>query len=239
MLTGPAPIGRTEMRLTIAATAAALLAGPALAQSEALPLPPDCAGFLTVQSKGCIVTNYFRCETDPEGVQRYVTYFEDRLTGASVVDEEFQWLESYGAEREEILGETPDPASITELFEAGEDSYEFELIEQTRGGERRYRVVGVDRLEGGEVEIDGEPLSRTVFAMKRIDDETGEEILSVTGAQYVSEYRRLFFSGTETLSIGGRTVEIDHSPVEFIEPGEPGFFATTPIYGCGVQDTAY
>ena len=225
----------------ITGAAAALLAGPALAQSgaEALPLPPDCAGFLTVQSKGCIVTNYFRCESDPEGVQRYVTYFEDRLTGASVVDEEFQWLESYGTEREEILGETPDPASITELFATGEDSYEFELIEQTRGGEQRYRVVGVDRLEGGEVEIDGEPLSRTVFAMRRVDDETGEEIMSVSGGQFVSEYRRLFFGGTERLEIGGRTVEVDHSPVEFIEPGEAGFFTTEPIYGCGVQDTGY
>ena len=228
------------MRLTIAATAAAaLLAGPALAQSEALPLPPDCAGFLTVQSKGCMVTNYFRCETDPEGVQRYVTYFEDRLSGASVVDEEFQWLESYGAEREEILGETPDPASLTELFAEGEDTYEFELIEQTRGGEQRYRVTGVDRLEGGEVEIDGEPLSRTVFAMKRINDETGEEVVSVTGGQFASEYRRLFFGGTERVEIGGRVIEVDHSPVEFIEPGEAGFFTTEPIYGCGVQDTGY
>ena len=221
-----------------AAAAAAILASAAAAQDTA-PLPEGCAGFLTVQSKGCVVSNYFRCEADPDGVQRHLTYFEDRLTGASVIDEEYQWLESYGAEKNEVLGEAPDPASLTDLFETGEDTYEFELIDRSGPEEQRFRIVGVDRLEGGEVEIDGEPLSRTIFAMKRVNDETGEEVLSVTGAQYVSEYRRLFFSGTETLEVGGRTLDLDHSPVRFIEPGEPGFFSTTPLYGCGVQDISF
>ena len=223
----------------LAAVPAAMLASAALAQSGEAALPEGCAGFLTVQSKGCVVSNYFRCETDPSGVQRHLTYFEDRLTGASVIDEEYQWLESYGASKNEVLGEAPDPASLTDLFETGEDTYEFELIDRSGIEEQRFRIVGVDRLEGSEVEIDGEPLSKTVFAMKRIDDETGEEVLSVTGAQYVSEYRRLFFSGTETIEVGGRTIDLDHTPVRFIEPGEPGFFSTTPLYGCGVQDIAF
>lgn len=224
------------MRLAAATIACAAFGAPALAQSGDLPLPEGCAGFLTVQAKGCVVSNYFRCEADPEGVQRHLTWFEDRLTGASVVDSEYQWLESYGTNKEEVLGEAPDPASLTDLFETGEDTYEFELIDRSGPEEERFRIIGVDRLEGSEVEIDGEPLSRTIFAMRRINEETGEEVLSVTGAQFVSEYRRLFFSGTETISLNGRSIDIDHTPVEFIEPGERGFFATTPLYGCGVQD---
>lgn len=210
---------------------------PALAQ-DFMP-PPGCEGTLTVQMRGCLVTNHFVCEGDPEGVRRHITFREEGASSASVVDAEYQWLESYGPERRETLGEdVADPASLTELFETGVDTFDFPLVEGSGPAEQRFRIIGVDELQGEEVEIDGEPLERTRFAMKRLD-ETGAEVYSVEGEQYVSRDRRLFFAGTETLEIDGQTIEGDNTPVSFIEPGEPGFLADEPIYECGTTDIGY
>lgn len=231
----------TPAGLALAALLAPLLpplGAPALAQG--FTPPPGCEGTLTVQMRGCMVTNHFVCESDPEGVQRHITFREEGASSASVVDDEYQWLESYGPERRETLGEeVSDPASLTELFETGVDTFDFPVVDASGPDERVFRIIGVDELQGEAVEIDGEPLERTRFAMKRLDEETGEEVYSVEGEQYVSRDRRLFFAGTETLEIDGQTVEGDNTPVSFVEPGEPGFMADEPIYECGVTETRW
>ena len=211
-----------------------LVAAPAAAQD--FTPPEGCEGTLTVQMRGCMVTNHFVCEDDPEGVRRHITFREGGASGASVVDDEYQWLETYGIERRETLGEdVPDPASLTELFETGTDTFDFPVVDGADGQDVEFRIIGVDELQGEEVEIDGEPLERTRFAMKRLDPE-GEEVYSVRGEQYVSRDRRLFFAGTETLEIDGQVIEGDNTPVRFIEPGEPGFMADEPLYECQTQD---
>ena len=231
------------MKPSMPAAAAALLAtlagGPALAQGTTFTPPENCAGFLTVQMKGCTVSNHFTCDGDPEGHKRHVTFTENGPSGASLVDSEYQWLESYGASRQEVLGlPIEDPASLSELFETGEDGYDFTVIDLAQGEPVSTRIVGVDRLSGRDVEIDGEPLLGTIFSMRKLD-EAGEEELSVTGAQFVSEEHRLFFPGTETIEIGERSIEVDNTPVRFVKPGEPGFFTTRPLYGCSVSDAAW
>lgn len=209
-------------------------AGPGLAQDFAPP--PGCEGTLTVQMRGCMVTNHFVCEGDPEGVRRHITFREEGASGASVVDAEYQWLESYGAERRETLGEdVPDPASLTELFETGVDTFDFPVIDDSGPAPQTFRIIGVDELQGEQVEIDGEPLERTRFTMKRLD-EAGEEVYSISGAQYVSRERRLFFSGTETFESEGTILEGDNTPLQFVEPGEPGFMTEEPLFECGVVD---
>ena len=221
----------------LGAVAALVPAGPAAAQG--FEPPEGCTGFLTVQMKGCMVSNHFTCEGDPEGWKRHVTFRAGGASGASVVDDEYQWLESYGAGRSEKLGlPIEDPASLTELFETGEDGYDFTVIDVASGEPVSSRIVGVDRLDGSEVEIDGEPLLRTIFAMRKLGED-GEEEISVTGGQFVSEERRLFFAGTETVEVDGRTIEVDNTPVRFIEPGEPGFFDMRPAFGCDVSDAAF
>ena len=225
--------------LAAATIGAAMLAPAGPAAAQGFEPPEGCTGFLTVQMKGCIVSNHFTCEADPEGWKRHVTFREGGAAGASVVDDEYQWLESYGTGRSEKLGlPIEDPASLTELFETGEDGYDFTVIDTATGEPVSSRIVGVDRLDGSEVEIDGEPLKRTIFAMRKLD-EAGEEEMSVTGGQYVSERFRLFFAGTETIDVDGRTIEVDNTPVRFIEPGEPGFFDMRPSFGCNVSDAAF
>ena len=232
------------MRISKPARAAALFLtfaapAPAMAQATSFTPPEGCTGFLTVQMKGCMVSNHFTCENDPEGHKRHVSYTEEGPSGASLVDSEYQWLESYGASRQEVLGlPIEDPASLSELFETGEDGYDFTVIDMASGEPVTTRIVGVDRLSGRDGEIDGEPLLGTIFSMRKLD-EAGEEELSVTGAQFVSEEYRLFFPGTESITIGERTIEMDNSPVRFVKPGEPGFFTTRPIYGCSVSDAAW
>ena len=212
---------------------------PAAAQDTTFTPPEGCTGFLTVQMKGCMVSNHFTCEKDPEGQKRHVTFTEDGPSGASLVDSEYQWLESYGAGRQEVLGlPIEDPASLTDLFETGEDGYDFTVIDMATGDPVSTRIVGVDRLSGKDGEIDGEPLLGTIFTMRKMDD-AGEEELSVTGAQYVSEEYRLFFPGTESITVGERTIDVDNTPVRFIHPDEPGFFSTRPVYGCAVSDAAW
>lgn len=222
-------IGRITM-------AALLLAGGASAQG--FDAPEGCELFLTVQSRECTVTQHFTCEADPEGYQRSILYREDGPTGASVVDGEYQWVQTLSPITQERLVDAEDPASLTELFETGEDSFDFTMREEGPEGTAEYRVVGIDRLEGGEVEIDGETLQRTIFAYQRLGED-GEEIVSVTGSQYVSEDLRLFFAGSETARIGGRVVESDNSPVRFIREGEPGFGDIRPAFGCAVSDVAF
>ena len=215
----------------------ALLAAPAAAQG--FEPPQGCEGMLTVQMRGCMVTNHFACEGDPEGVRRHITFREEGASGASIIDDEYQWLETYGPERRETLGsDVPDPASLTELFESGVDTFDFPVVESSGPEEQTFRIIGVDELQGEEVEIDGEPLERTRFAMKRLGPD-GEEVYSVSGEQYVSRDRRLFFAGTETLEIDGRTVEGDNTPVRFIEPGEPGFMSEEPLYECDTTDIGF
>ncbi|PRY92996.1 hypothetical protein BCF33_1860 [Hasllibacter halocynthiae] len=214
----------------------ALLAGPAAAQE--FEVPEGCELQLTVQGRECAVTQYFICEEDPEGFRRSIQFREDGATGASVVDAEYQWVQTIGGASRERLVDAEDPASLSELFETGEDSFDFTLQEDGPRGTNEYRVVGIDRLEGGEVEIDGVPLQRTIFAYQRLDED-GEALISVTGEQYVSEDLRLFFAGPETARIGGRVIESDNSPVRFAREGDPGFGDIRPAFGCDVSDIGF
>lgn len=216
--------------------AASLLAGPALAQG--FEPPEGCELQLTVQGRECAVTQYFTCDEDPEGFRRSIQFREGGATGASVVDDEYQWVQTIGGASQERLIDAEDPASLTELFETGEDSFDFTMQEDGPGGTAEYRIVGIDRLEGGETVIDGVPLQRTIFAYQRLDED-GEALLSVTGSQYVSEDLRLFFAGPETARVGGRVIESDNSPVRFAREGEPGFGDVRPAFGCDVSDIGY
>ncbi|MGR3541023.1 MAG: hypothetical protein ACU0BS_06300 [Hasllibacter sp.] len=222
----------------IARIAAIALLAPAAAAAQDFEPPEGCALYLTVQARECTVTQHFTCEADPEGYQRSILFREDGPTGANVVDGEYQWVQSLGPVSQERLIDAEDPASLTELFETGEDSFDFTMREEGPEGTAEYRVVGIDRLEGGAVEIDGETLQRTIFAYQRLDEE-GDETISVTGQQYVSEDLRLFFAGPETARIAGREIESDNSPVRFIREGEPGFGDTRPAFGCAVSDVSW
>lgn len=210
------------------------LAMPADAQTFA---PPEgCDGVLTVQSRSCLVTHVWTCEGDAKGEQWIALFNRVGPFNIRKVDEDFQWLETYYAQDgkvETMVLPAADPPNLTELFETQTDTYDFVI--QNNIGEPDERVRGFDLLTGETVVIDGEELLATEFGYEVVLPD-GEVSYRGAGAQFVSERHRLFFLGTSWSAEDPDDV-MDASPVDFVYPGEPGFFASSPIYECGTVPT--
>lgn len=216
---------------------AVLTAGSAAAQDPNRFYPPEgCTAVLTVQSRSCALSNIYTCEVDQPGDSWRVEFDVDGPIFISKIDYETQWLESYDlfpTSREVLIQPADDPASLTELLETGTDSYDF----VQRGDSGPVRVVGFDRLTGEEVVIDGEPLLVTEFNARH--ETTDGVVLEVTGSEYVSVRHRRFISGTYQGKGVNGSFEDDKTPVDFIYPGEPGFFSKTPLYDCEASLARY
>lgn len=74
-----------------------LLTTPALAGS--FTPPEGCTTFLTVQSRGCYVANYYRCEADTPGDQWRADFDQQGPFYLSRINSETQWVESYDPTR--------------------------------------------------------------------------------------------------------------------------------------------
>ncbi|MBF9035904.1 hypothetical protein HKCCE2091_16775 [Rhodobacterales bacterium HKCCE2091] len=234
-----APRGvRTRRRvagiLAVAGSVAALPAVPVAAQQARFEVPPGCTAFLTVQSSSCTVSHYWTCEADAPGTRWRVVIDGEGPFYLSHTDAEYRWL----ANRElrtgvvnRLVEPEEDPASVTELLETGNDSMAFTMRQQGGFGPAELRYSGFDALTGGEVEIDGERLLVTSF---RYEYDAGDGLRRVSGNQFVHPELALFFGGIETTELAtGERFEADHSPREFVEPGEPGFLTMSPAYDCG------
>ncbi len=212
----------------------ALVAATPAAAQQSFAAPDGCTPTLTVQHKGCVMINVWQCEADDPGDQWIALFGQAGLFSVQRVDAEFQWIESYkvvGNER--LIMPAEDPASLTELFSNQLDTWDFTL-ETDDGTERN---VGFDMLTGETTTIDGETLLNTEFQGRTIDGD-GNEIDASNGAQFVSEKHRLFFFGTSWPQENPAQV-MDMSPVDFIYPGENGFFADQPLYECNVIESGY
>ncbi len=194
--------------------------------------PKGCETILTVQGRGCYVSNFYRCTADNPGDQWRSDFDQEGMFFISRIDSETQWVESYELNptvRQTLDPNPEDPSSLTDLLATGRDSFAFALSKDT--GERS-NVVGFDRLTGKTVVIDGVTLRETEFAYTETDDE-GNVLRKARGHEYVSEAQRSFYSGTSEWDQGdGTWLPFEGSPVQFINPGEPGFAATQPLYEC-------
>ena len=217
-------------RLPLAALGLSLLAAPALAGS--FTPPEGCTAFMTVQSKGCRVSNHYTCEADPAGDQWRADYDQEGVYFMSRIDSEAQWVESIEIDppsRQTLDANPADPASFSDLLATGNDSYIFGLSKDT--GDRT-RVRGADRLTGKQVVIDGITLQQTEFNFTETDT-SGNVLRRSRGNEYIHPEWRLFFSGPSQWDGGdGTYLPIDGSPVQFIFPGEPGFASTQPLFDC-------
>lgn len=209
------------------------LATPVAAQ-QSFAAPEGCEAKLTVQQKGCVMVNVWTCEADNPGDQWIALIGQSGVFSVQRVDSEFQWMETYSVMGNESLQDpAPDPSSLTELFENQIDTWDF-TIETEDGVERN---VGFDMLTGDVVDIDGETLFVTEFEGQTLDGD-GNLLDASNGRQYVSEDHRLFFFG-ESWAADTPDQISDMSPVEFIYPGEAGFFAAQPVYECNQIETGY
>ncbi|WP_341368067.1 hypothetical protein [Yoonia sp. BS5-3] len=213
--------------------AAMSLATPVAAQ-QSFAAPEGCEARLTVQHRGCLLVNVWSCEADNPGDQWLAVIGQGGLFSVQRVDDEFQWVESFKVTGNEALQlPASDPASLTELFDAQVDTWDF-VIETPEGDERH---VGFDMLTGETTTIDGELLLNTEYAGRTLDAD-GNELDNGSGRQFVSETHRLFFFG-ESWDAATPDQITDMSPVEFIYPGEAGFFSDTPKFECNQIETGY
>ncbi|MDT8857706.1 hypothetical protein RNZ50_22200 [Paracoccaceae bacterium Fryx2] len=217
--------------MTGAVLAVALVFGlPAGAQT--FTPPPGCEGWLTVQAKGCRVSNHYKCSADAPGDQWRADFDQQGVFFLSRIDREAQWVESYEmfpTVRQLLDPDPEDPASFTELM-TGSDSFSFGL---TKDNGETSRVSGFDRLTGRTVVIDGISLQQTEFEFTETDSDGNVQRRS-RGREYIHPEWRLFFAGpSEWDSAGdGNYLPLDGSPVQFVFPGEPGFQSTQPIFDC-------
>lgn len=210
-----------------------VLAAPAAAGTFNPPL--GCKAYLTVQSRGCLVSHFYTCENDAKGDQWRADYDDQGPIFLSRIDREAQWLESYENNppvRETLDANPKDPASFSGLLETGLDTFTFSLTKQT--GERT-NINGFDKLTGKTAVIDGVTLQQTEYEYTQTDDK-GVVLRHSKGNEFISSDWRTFFSGrSEWQAEDGTWSTSEGSPVSFILPGEPGFDSTTPIYECNAQ----
>lgn len=213
---------------------AALFLAPVFASAQSLSVPEGCEGVVTVQQHGCVMVNVWQCEADPVGDKWIALIGEGGVFSIQHVDREFQWLEAFKPSGTETLEQpAPDPSSMTELLENGIDTWEF-VVNKPDSSERN---VGFDALTGLEVIIDGEPLLQTEFEGRTLMVD-GTEIDNGAGRQYISARHRLFFFG-ENWDPATPDDVVDLSPVDFIYPGEDGFFSQSPKFECGVIESRF
>lgn len=216
-------------------TLALLSATPVMAQQ--FSLPAGCDAYLTIQSNGCSVSHYFRCEGDQSGEQRRATLDEEGLSYVGRINGEAEWIESFHLRsgHTERLSTSTDPMSMTTLLSDMVDTWEFST-DSVEIGVSRY--VGMDRLTGEAVEIDGVPLMRTEYALTAYDA-AGDEMWRSEGAEYVNAEWRMFIGGLSSYITSDDQFDSDNTPVEFIFPDEPGFLSVNPKYECGVQMSSF
>ena len=155
--------------------------------------PAGCTGWLTVQSRACRVSNYYKCTQDAPGHQWRADFDQEGLFFASRTDSEGQWLESIEMNpmvRQTLDTGAEDPASFSELL-GGSDTFAFSL---SRDNGEASRVRGFDRLTGKTVEIDGVTLSETQYEFSETDA-TGGALRRSRGKEYIKPEWRLFFAG--------------------------------------------
>ncbi|MFT7057810.1 MAG: hypothetical protein ACJASV_000310 [Pseudorhodobacter sp.] len=201
---------------------------PALAQS--FTPPAGCTGWLTVQARACRVSNFYTCTQDKAGDQWRTDFDQQGLFFASRVDAEGQWVESIelNPSTRQTLSPVPnDPASFSELL-SGLDTFDFGLQKDDGTASK---VRGFDRLTGQTVVIDGVSLSETEFEFSETDLD-GNLLRQSRGREYIHPDWRLFFAGPSEWDGGEGYVPLDGSPLQFVFPGEAGFFSSQPLFEC-------
>ncbi len=216
-------------RAAFAIAALTALSAPALA--GAFKPPEGCETWLTVQSRACRVSNYYKCSADAPGDQWRADFDQQGVFFISRIDFETQWVESFDLDPtvRQVLDPSPeDAANFSGLLATGTDTFSFGLSDDT--GVRTH-VTGYDRLTGEEAVIDGVTLKQTEYQYTETDA-AGTILRQARGNEYIHPEWRLFFSGAGEWNFGDGYVPFDGTPRDFIFPGEPGFQSTEPLYDC-------
>lgn len=222
-------------RAALAGIAAILTFSAMPAQATTFTPPEGCKLEVTIQNRGCTVSQHYRCSGDASGDQRVTIYTPDGAVYQSRIDRETRWMESTNLRNgihDELEPQAEDHASFSTLLRTGRDDFDF----WTRANDgQRLHHVGHDVLPGERVSIDGVPLEITQFELTTYN-ESGDVLIQRKGQQFISRAHGRFYGGIEQAEDWTGTVEqVNDSPVTFAFPGHPGFGATRPEYDCDLQ----
>lgn len=227
------PVAAARMALAGMAVMLSFSTAPAMAAN--FTPPQGCTLEMTVQNRGCTVSQHYRCDSDAPGDQRVTIFTPDGPVYQSRIDRETRWLEStnlVNGIHDELEPHATDHASFSTLLETGRDSFDFWT--RSNNGQRLHHV-GHDELPGERVTIDGVPLEITRFELTTYS-EAGEVLIRRTGQQFISRAHGRFYGGIEQAEDWTGTAEQSNdSPVTFAFPGQSGFGATRPEYDCDLQ----
>ncbi|MBV7410880.1 hypothetical protein [Maritimibacter sp. DP1N21-5] len=227
------------MKAIAAATCLALLSPLSVTAADFAP-PAGCKGVLTVQSRECTLLNLYICEGDDSIWE--ATFSADGFDVLAQYSPDYIWRDIaylWDQSRETFLEPAEDAPSLAELAKTGVDTFRYTVHRTAPGEDRLLTIVGADMLSGETVVIDGVTLARVDTELQILDDEGTVEYAS-RGTQYLDVERGLFFWGKDAvLDADGAETVYDNSPVDFIEPGEPGFGAAVPLYDCNEQKIAF
>lgn len=216
---------------------ALLLAAPALAAT--FEPPAGCTTYMTMQSRGCTVSQFYTCEADPAGHQWRADFGADGPIFLSRTDAEAQWLESYEIDpptKETLDPGAPDPASFSELLDTGLDTFDFNL---TKSDGSRTNVKGFDRATGETVVIDGVTLQKTEYEYTQTDPD-GNVLRHSKGQEFISPEWRTFLSGiSQWEQPDGTWFPFENTPIKFYRPGQTGFQSTIPLFDCDAEAASF
>ncbi len=193
--------------------------------------PKGCTGFLTVQMHGCVVSNHYTCDSDPNGNKWRVDINQGGPFFVSRIDSETQWLDTYdlaAKEHDKLVEPQVKPASFSTLLATGVDSYDFTTIADD--GTTQH-VTGTDKLNGVKRVLNGITLEQTEFDTKAVGAD-GKLVWQSKGNEWINREWRLFLSGAGTWTDDKGSSTYDSSPAALILPGKPGFFASAPEFDC-------
>lgn len=203
---------------------------PALAGSAFTP-PKGCTGYLTVQMHGCIVSNHYKCDTDPKGDQWRVDFNQNGPFFVSRIDAETQWVETLdlaAGTHETLKQPSAAPASFSDLLAKGKNAYDFTTV--TDDGKVEH-VTGTDTLTGVTRVVSGVTLEQTDFDTTAKRDD-GTLIWHSKGHEWIDRAWRLFLAGAGTWDDGSGPTVFDNTPVALIQPGSKGFMSSSPEFDC-------
>ncbi|MGH1369782.1 MAG: hypothetical protein ACRBCL_14305 [Maritimibacter sp.] len=211
---------------------------PLAAHAADFQAPKGCETFLTVQSRQCAVSNLYRCDKATDGSFWEVVYSGNGLESIVEYDGDYQWMNAYYAwdnANEIFKAPAEDRISRRDLMHEGIDTFRFDMHRTAPGEDRVITIVGADQLTDRTTVIDDVALE-AVSTQLRILSADGEVEYHARGVQFLSREYELFFLGTEEVfEADGSATVYDSSPVEFINPGEPGFGSTLPYFECEEQ----
>ncbi|MDN5567394.1 MAG: hypothetical protein L0G27_01355 [Paracoccus sp. (in: a-proteobacteria)] len=201
-------------------------------QAATFTPPAGCTLQVTVQNRGCSVSQYYICASDPEGYQRSAIFGKDGLFHLSTIDSETRWIESQSPMSgivDRLVDGAKDEASFSTLLKTGRDDFDF----STRSDDGLVmHQKGFDALTGETVQIDGQDLERTEFELTTRGPD-GKIFSERRGTQYISRQFGRFYGGIETRTdAAGEQTKTNDSPVLFTFPEEAGFGDTTPQFDC-------